>query len=201
VSLVQRNAFNGCNSLTSIEFPASLDKLEYFDDACLSGIFERHDLTIDRLDSITLNFHGIPISSIYAEGNAMLTSDVCYGQMYDIWTDDDLAALQLKKIDEETAKTSADTIIFVSGCYKKSDGTFTYEVVPKKNNSKWFAEYAATADGRDWLAHRKCIFVHIHYVLGAMTASYDYKAEKKRMLDIRNNVISKKNYSVLPEVF
>lgn len=53
INLVQRNAFNGCSNLQSLELPASLTSLDQLDDACLCGC---------ALTSIT--FHGISKSGI-----------------------------------------------------------------------------------------------------------------------------------------
>lgn len=80
VSLVQRNAFSGCSMLTSIDFPASLNTLDYFDDGCLSGIFK----TATDSRGMTVRLHGMALHDMMQPAGQMLTADVKYGEVYTI---------------------------------------------------------------------------------------------------------------------
>lgn len=186
VSLVQKNAFYGCSSLTSIEFPASLNILDYFDDGCLSGIFQDAVRSSDKRGDIVLHFHGIELSDIYEP----LTSDVCYGKMYQMFTDDESATEQFKKIFEASKATATSLAVFISGCYRKADGTLLYSLVPNaaaNDDTGWFIQYMQSDAGIEQLSHYRCIFVHFSYVLGTLSSDYTkafYTSEQRRLKTI-----------------
>ena len=175
VSLVQKNAFNGCSKLESIEFPASLNSLDYFKDACLSACSAK-----------ALNFHGLAASVLLSANNSVLTSDLMYGKVYNIMSNSPSAEAEVRKIVEIAEKVRAPICFFFNeGCYWHEDceGVEGIERADCAANAAAFDASLRSASIVSQLAKMKVLFVAIDNILIEHDATSGDPLPTKAMLD------------------